>query len=238
MVIIGSPRDLTLLGLPRELLLKIFKHIFEDWVGPCEGEFDPTMTCVDVEILQVCRLLYIEGKKALRAKLNQTGMSYHHDSPARQMDEDEIDPANDEDDDEYIKQCNVHIRFIKQYRDWFETLYIHNCPDRSPLEFSLRWFPNLKEAKFNDCRYRIKAVKDDGFLKHDELNEEAVLLRFKQLSEENEDDYGCPIFDEDIVQVLRYKKGIDRLYTVKVDLNLEIEDVGTWVSHSTSFIRC
>jgi hypothetical protein len=76
MAIIGLPQDLTLLGLPQELLLKILKHIFEDWVGPYEGELDPNITCVDVEILQVCRLLCIEWEKALRARFTQTGISY------------------------------------------------------------------------------------------------------------------------------------------------------------------
>jgi hypothetical protein len=195
------------------------------------------MICVDLEILQVSRLLYIEGKKALRSRLQETGMYYSHDSPPKQLDKDEVDTANDEDDNAYVKECNAHIRFLKQYGDCFETLYIHWCPEGYDLEFSLHWFPNLKEVGFNDHRYEIKATKDDGYLQDGELNEEAVLRKFKQLSEDNEDEHGDPIFDEDVIQELRSRKGIDRSYTVKFDLNLEVENVGQWVIDSIFCMR-
>jgi hypothetical protein len=151
-------RDLTLLGLPQELLLKILKHVFEDWGGPCYG-YESTMVYVDLEILQVSRLLYIEGEKALRSRLQETGMYYSHDSPPKQLDKNDVDTANDEDDNEYVKECNAHIRSLKQYGDCFETLYIHWCQRDMIWSSRCTGFPTSKKSDSTTTATRLKLRK-------------------------------------------------------------------------------
>jgi hypothetical protein len=226
--------DLTLLDIPKELLIKILNHLYEDFY-PVHGDYRSTMSDASLEIFLVSHLFYVEVKKALRARLRESGIRCTTGYSTKVEGEKQ---AGEYDDADAIERDNAHVRFLRQYGGCFEVVEFCKLPGDT-VEFSLTWFPNLKELNFLGD-YRLRAAKADDLLGDGELNKEWVLAEFKSLYANYDAAYlnsGCRLYP-DVVQAIRSKKGVERDFSVNFRLLLRIKDVGLWVSYGHIFQGC
>ena len=205
----------TLMGVPYDILLKILNCLFEREDEEIDNGY---LVLADwpIAILRSCRLLNIEAKKAMRARLNKCGLHYIFTLPPQ---------ATRGPDDVVFGQ---QIRFLTQHADCIKVVSVHNF--HAWAGFSLHWFSNLEVFELHESLWKLVAAEDDSVYVGGQLKKDRLLNLYQhQFYDYNDWCYrhgGRPQWWRLIKTT---SKGVDRSFSVRVVLELHVSEVGPWV---------
>lgn len=214
----NQDHGMTLTGLPHEIVLKVLHCLFEDEYAVIANGHPSDLGKWPVGILQTCHLLNLKGKKAIRARLAECGLLYDDDHPPAA----ECTPANG--------RCWQQLLFFSQYGDCIKKVTTYAVELWG--KFSMHWFPNLEVYELQGSAYDLEVDEVDEVYVHGKLKKEGLLKLFREQYYETEDIY-CPMSGDmrDLLQ--QTTRGLDRTYTMQTELELNIREVGSWVSAQT-----
>ena len=168
------------------------------------------------EILGTCRLLNVEGTKAVKDRLSQRGLFYHNTLP----------PSFDS------ERCPTmylrHIEFLSKYGDCIKKVFLYSVdPYGGP---PLDSFPNLERLQLQGSAYCLKGTKEHMLVVEGKVSNEAVLKLFQRRYRDFDEIDGCPM-DRDLIDLVwKTTRVIDRKFTILVEIELHIAGEMSWVS--------
>ena len=228
-------RDPTLMGIPKELRMKIFEKLFEDeWLQEQYASLTESIYQWPNQILSTCKTLHDEAEEARIAKVFISEINCVEASPSCFETEAEFGPGDDGWD-----LYGDHVRFLRKNGKLIRRVRGYN------VEFlwcsHLEWFPDLEtltlsgfiELKLSKKSVNYCAEKIDK-ARFFEAFEKWYKSKNKDVDDDEDGDESrhhneCELQDGQIKEIAG-RKGIDRKYGVYVELELEVTDVGNYVS--------
>ena len=213
------PYEPTLIGIPKELRLNIFRKLFED---ECLQYGRDTHSIYEWphQVLQTCSTLYREATEAIVAKVAECELDYcdHLPPESEYGPEAEFGPG-----DEYWHLYGDHVKFLRRYGHLIR--YVRTYGPENFGEINLRWFPNLEIFTLAGHDY-LTVSKEDIKYSGGKMD----TARLFELFDDWYKDFDESLMSEEKMAEVAGRKGVDRKYGVYVELDLEVKDVGHYVS--------